>query len=530
VLADLILSGGTIVDGSGASSYVGDVALTGGQIAAIGDLAETEARQRLDVAGRVVCPGFIDMHAHSDLTLLIRPTGDSKTQQGVTTEVIGNCGFSPAPLTDASADAVMTHHGFFGSFVRELGWTWRSGADYLALLDGLGLSHHVVPLVGHGTLRMGAMGAVQRPPTADELAVMESLLQETLDAGYFGMSTGLVSPPSVYADTEELAQLTTHLGRSGAMYASHIRGEGHSLLRATAEALEIGERGGARTQISHHKATFRPYWGRIRQAVQLSEWAEARGQQVGFDVYPYTAGSANLTQIMPDWAHEGGTARLLERVRDPALRQRLTHEIDEQGREWDQTLVAAVPPGADRSLQGQSIAQIAERRGLEPIEALLQVIDEAQAQASMVHFAMDEDDVRFVMRHPLSMFGSDGSGLAPDGVLGEGQPHPRAYGTYPRIFGRYVRDEQVLSLEEAVHKAAYRPAEQLGLTRKGRLQVGADADVVVFNPETVNEEATYTEPHRFPTGIDYVVVAGEVAVDHGSITSARPGRLLRRPA
>jgi N-acyl-D-amino-acid deacylase len=525
---DVVIAGGLVVDGTGTRGYRADVGIDGGRIVALGDLSAAEAARRIDAAGRVVCPGFIDMHSHSDLTLLVQPTGDSKLQQGVTTEVNGNCGFSPAPLNDASADTVMQLHGFFGSYVRDLGWAWRSPDEYIARLESAGLSYNVVLLVGHATVRITAMGMAQRPPTVAELGQMRDLVDSAMRAGYFGMSSGLVTPPSVYADTEELVELARVVANAGGMYATHMRGEGHSLIRATAEALEIGERSGARVQISHHKATFRAYWGRVRQAIQLSEWAIQRGQSVGFDVYPYTAGSANLTQIIPDWAHEGGLDRLLERLREPSARERIRADVLDQHREWDQTFVAWVPASTDQTFQGQSIAAIAERRGLDPIDGLFAVLDESAGEAAMVHFVMDEDDVRFVMRHPLSMFGSDGFGLAPTGVLSEGQPHPRCYGTYPRVLGHYVRDEHVLSLEEAVRKASYYPAERLGLAAKGRVQVAADADLVVFDPATIKDSATYERPHQFPAGIDYVLVDGQIAVDHGSVTSARAGRVLRR--
>jgi N-acyl-D-amino-acid deacylase len=526
---DTVLAGGLIVDGTGARAYHADVGLENGQIAALGDLSAASATRRLDITDRAVCPGFIDMHAHSDLTLLVQPTGDSKLQQGVTTEVNGNCGFSPAPLSDASADTVMRLHGFFGSYVQDLGWQWRSPAEYIDRLAAHGLSHNVVLLVGHATVRITAMGMAQRPPTADELAYMRTLVDSAMQAGYFGMSSGLVTPPSVYADTDELVDLAQVVAGHGGVYASHIRGEGHSLLRATAEALEVGERSGAPVQISHHKATFRRYWGRVREAIQLSERAVERGQWVGFDVYPYTAGSANLTQIIPDWAHEGGLGRLLDRLRQPDTRERIRRDVAAQEREWDQTFVAWVPPSADRNVQGQSIDTIAARRHQDPIDALFGVLEESAGQAAMVHFAMTEDDVRFVMRHPLSMFGSDGFGIAPTGVLSEGQPHPRCYGTYPRVLGHYVRDERVLTLEQAVHKASYRVADKLRLAGKGRIQVGADADLVVFDPETIADRATYQQPHQFPAGIDYVLVGGQVAVDHGTVTSARAGQVLRRP-
>jgi N-acyl-D-amino-acid deacylase len=524
---DLVISGGHVLDGTGAPAFGADVGVSGGRITALGDLSAASPGSRLDARGRVVCPGFIDMHAHSDLTLLVAPSGPSKLQQGVTTEVNGNCGFSPAPLNATSAETVIRLHGFFGSFVAQLGWQWRSFEDYFARLERDGLSHNVVQLVGHATVRITAMGMQQRPPTAEELDHMRTLVRQAMRDGCFGMSSGLVTPPSVYADTDELADLATVVAEEGGIYASHIRGEGHSLVRATAEALEVGERAGAPVQISHHKATFRPYWGRIRQAVQLSEWAADRGQDVGFDVYPYTAGSANLTQIIPDWAHEGGLERLLERLQQPDTHDRIRQGVEEQDRQWDQTFVAWVPATADGRIQGQSIATIAEMRGLDPIETLFGVLLESDGQAAMVHFVMAEEDVRFVMRHPLSMFGSDGFGLSPDGVLGEGQPHPRCYGTYPRVLGHYVRDERVLDLEAAVRKASFVPAARLGLRHKGRVQVGADADLVVFDPTSITDQATYEQPHRFPTGIDYVLVGGQVAVDHGQITPSRAGRVLR---
>jgi N-acyl-D-amino-acid deacylase len=526
---DRTLIGGLVVDGTGARAYRADLGIRGGRIDAIGDLAAAPAGERVDVPGRVVCPGFIDMHSHSDLTLLLCPTGDSKIHQGVTTEVVGNCGFSPAPLTDDRADTVRSLHGFFGSFVHDLDWRWRSYAEFADRLGSGGLGLNVAPLVGHVTVRAAVMGYAQRPPSEAELGAMQDLVRSAMREGCFGLSTGLVYPPGAYADTEEVVELARVAGDAGGLYASHIRGEGHSLLRAVAEALEIGERAGAPVQISHHKAAFRPYWGRIRHATRLSEWAQERGQDVTFDVYPYTAGSAPLTQIVPDWAHEGGLEALLGRVRGSATRARLAREIVEQGREWDQTLVAWMPAGPGKADEGVSIADIAARRGTDPVETLFALLKESDARAIMVHFVMSEDDVRHVMQHPLATFGSDGSVLTPTGPLAEGKPHPRCYGTYPRILGHYVREAGVLTLESAVHKATYRPAEKLGLASKGRVQVGADADLVVFDAATVRDLATYADPHRFPAGIEHVLVAGQMTVRNGRHTGARAGRVLRRP-
>ena len=526
---DRTLTGGLVVDGTGARAYRADVGIRQGRIAAIGDLGAAPTRERIDARGRVVCPGFIDMHTHSDLSLFLCPGGDSKIHQGVTTEVVGNCGFSPAPLTAEHAETVRSLHGFFGSFIHDLDWRWRSYGEFASRLGAGGLGLNVAPLVGHVTVRAAVMGYAQRPPTAGELAAMQDLVRGAMRDGCFGLSTGLVYPPGAYADTEEVVELARVAGEAGGLYASHIRGEGHSLLRAVAEAIEIGERAQARVQISHHKAAFRPYWGRIRHATRLSEWAQERGQDVTFDVYPYTAGSAPLTQIVPDWAHEGGLDALLARLRAPGDRARLAREIGEQGREWDQTLVSWMPDGPGKADEGGSVADIAARRGTDPVATLLALLEESSARGMMVHFVMSEEDVRHVMRHPLAMFGSDGLVLTPQGPLAEGKPHPRCYGTYPRILGHYVRETGVLTLEAAVHKAAYRPAEKLGLPGKGRVQVGADADLVVFDPATVRDLATYAEPHRFPAGIEHVLVAGEMTIRDGRHTGARAGRVLRRP-
>ena len=520
---DLIIANGTVVDGSGAPGYRADVGVLNGRIEAIGSLQSATAQTTIDATGHVVSPGFIDPHTHSDLPLLINPEAHSKVRQGVTTEVIGNCGSSPAPILGPHSEELRTR-----ARTAYLNPTWSSYADYLDALRDAKPSLNVVPLAGHVSLRIAAMGVAQRPPTAEERDRMTELLTEALDAGAFGMSSGLMTPPSSYADTEELVHLADTLSRHDALYFSHIRGEGNTLFRAAAEAIEIGERAGVPVQIAHHKAAFRPNWGRMPQVTQLSEWATDRGVDVRFDVYPYTAGSAGLTQLLPDWSHEGGRAALLTRIKTPATRADIRQEILDFDREWDQIYITSVQTEKNKPLEGQTLAQVGEQRKIEPVDALLDLLVEEDARAGMLHFIMLDADVEHVMKHPLSMIGSDGSSLATEGPLSGGKPHPRSYGCFPRVLAHYVREKKLLTLEQAVHKMTGAPAQRLRLSRKGLIRYGMDADLTVFNPDTVQDTATYANPHQYAAGVPHVVVNGTPVVKDGSHTGARPGRVMKR--
>ena len=525
---DILIVGGAMVDGSGAPARQADVAVAGGKIVALGNLAHAEARERIDAAGLVVAPGFIDIHTHSDLPLLISPLAESKIRQGVTTEVIGNCGFSPAPITDESVNHLRQLSAFLAKGAAELDWSWRSLGDYLERLEQQGVAVNVVPLVGHVTLRATAVGFDHRLPTAEELAAMKKWVRESMEAGAFGFSSGLVYPPSSYAETEELVDLSAVAAAHGGIYFTHIRGEGVTLMRATAEAIEIGERAGLPVQIAHHKASGRPYHGRIRQALQLSEWANERGQDVTCDVYPYTAGSTALAQVIPEWAHEGGREKLLARLADPQTAARIRAELEARPPEWDKTFVTWVGSERNKAAEGLNLAQIAERRGSDPIDALFAILQEEHTHASMVQVLMDEEDVKTVIAHPLSVIGSDGSSLSPTGPLGEGKPHPRNYGTFARVLQVYVRERGVLSLEQAVHKMTGATARKLGLKDRGLVREGYAADLAVFNPATVRECGTYADPHHFPEGIPYVAVNGRLVVRQNEHTGVLAGHVLRR--
>jgi len=527
--ADVLLRGGTVVDGTGSPGRGADVAIVGDRIAAVGDLSDSEGAVTLDASGLTVAPGFIDIHSHSDLALLINSRAESKLRQGVTTEVIGQCGESPAPCPEGRGD---TGREFFGAWGEAVDWTWGSFADYLEALRGQGTSVNVAAVVGHSTIRAVIVGEENRAPTGEEQAAMEAAVEAAVSEGAFGMSTGLVYAPGMFAETEELIGLAAAAARAGGLYFSHIRGERETLLASIGEAVEIGRRAEVGVQIAHLKAEGRANWGKTGAALEALEDAQNSGVEVTFDVYPYTAWGTSLSQLLPAWAREGGRDAMVERLRDPGLRSRVGKELiaaaaADPGR-WERRLLAFVGSEGNRALQGMAIGEIAAGRGAEPEEVVMDLLVEESGQAGMVGFGMCEEDVRRVISHPLAMIGSDSVAAAPYGLLGEGHPHPRTYGTFPRVLGRYVREEGVLSLEEAVAKMTSRPAAKLGLRDRGRIAPGMAADIAVFDAETIADRATYEKPHQYGVGVRWVIVNGVVELD-GEVHQGRgAGRVLGR--
>jgi N-acyl-D-amino-acid deacylase len=528
--ADWLIRGGRVIDGTGAPARPADVALAGDRVTAVAPGLPADGRRIVDASGCFVTPGFIDMHAHSDFTLLAVPSAESKLRQGVTTEVTGMCGFSPAPAPPG------------GGLLREwaeflapgLAWDWEGFDAWLDRLRGAGLSVNVAPFVGHGALRIGAMGFARRPPSADEARRMADLLRASLDAGAFGLSTGLIYPPGIFSDTDELVALARVLAERGRIYCSHIRGEGPTLEAAVTEAIAIGERAGVPVQVSHLKASGRANWPRMEAAIRLVDQARARGVSVAADMYPYTAGSTTLASLMPPWAHEGGLGKLLERLADPGTRRRildgqLTPDGDWMGPNgptpWDAILIAgcaAVP-----ETEGRTLAALAAARRRPPAETMADLLLEAAGGVSMIHFLMSEPNVVRVLQHPHVMIGSDNLGLcAGPEASHPGKPHPRQHGCFARVLGTFVRDEQRLPWEAAIHKMTGQAAATLGLRDRGTLVPGAAADVVVFDPVTVADLATYESPHRYPAGFRWVAVNGEPVLEDGRFHPRPAGRLL----
>ena len=527
---DLVIRGGTVVDGSGQPGQRADVGVSGDRISAVGDLTAATAAQSFDATGLVVTPGFIDIHTHSEFSLLLEPRGESKVRQGVTTEVVSNCSYAPYPIrsediADAQAQRIM--HG-----AELLEWDWTDLEGYRRRFDSQGAALNVAPLAGHAAFRVMAMGYDERPPTHDELATMQRLLAETMEQGAFGFSAGLTLAPSGYADTDELVALCEVAARHGGYYAAHMRVYAAQQMSAREETLEIGRRAGIPVQMSHNNVMHRRFWHLVPEMLDLLEQERAAGVDVTYDVYPYLAGMSHTDQLMPGWAQEGGVDALLDRLRDPTIRQWIYDELapgwgsKEVPWDWESIRLTNVDLSEHKHWEGLTVGQVAEELGVDGLEALL-TLTEYRTSATYHH--LSEDNTRLLLQHPLGMVGSDGNAVTIGTPSLNGKPHPRFFGTFPRVLGTYVRDEGVLTLEDAVRKMTSAPARRLGLDDRGLLAAGRIADITMFDPRTIADHATFDEPNQYSTGVDSVIVAGQPVLQHGEMTGALPGRALARP-
>lgn len=522
-MTDLILRGGTLYDGQGGPGLRQDLAITGDLITAIGDLSQETAGRTLDVTGLAVSPGFIDIHTHSDFSLLINRPMRSSLAQGVTTELVGNCGTSIGLLT---TDDIFTQERRWA----ERGGTvldWSRMSEYLRRVEDGGVACNIATLAGHGTIRKSVLGFEDRPPTPDELARMQALLAGALADGAVGLSTGLEYLPGGYAKHEEVAALAALARDAGGFYATHIRNEGDTLVESIQEALNVAEATGVPLQLSHHKSEGHANWGKPQITLPMMAKARASGLDVLTDQYPYTAFMTGLIVILlPHWVKEGTMEDTLARLRDPNTRERILMEITAEP--WDWNTVQIGIARNRRETQGLTLAQLGAKEGKTPAEAALDLLLDEEGWVAAVHFAMSEEDVEFILSDPHTMIGSDGVANDPASEMAEDKTHPRSYGTYPRVLARYVRDRKVLSLSEAVRRMTSLPAQRLRMADRGTLRVGAKADITVFDPQTIQDCATFDEPHQFPTGIYHVLVNGRLALENGVQTGALSGRVLRR--
>ena len=535
---ETIIKGGRIVDGSGNPWYKGDIAVIEGKIACIARCLVPEADQVINATGLVVAPGFIDAHSHADSSTLFYREMESVVAQGITTVVAGQCGSSFAPVNpDLREELEKRWAGWLLPEI-EFGITWTSFEEYLREEEKEGLGANVAHLVGHGAVRIASMGFEARAPTTGELDAMRGHVSEAMEAGAYGLSTGLIYPPGIFAETLEIVELAKVAARYGGVYDTHIRGEGKTLMESLGEAIAIGKEAGIPVQISHHKAATKSFWGKSVDTLNLREKTRSEGVDITVDQYPYKAGSTSLVTCLPPWAHEGGMERLLERLKDPGLRQKMQGDIEgglpgwenfagELG--WQNVYVTSIRTDVNKYAEGKNLLEIQEHRGdADPYVSLFDLILEEEGAAGMVIFAMDEEDVLRIMRHPLQMVGTDSGASGTTGFMRRGKPHPRGYGTYPRVLGKYVRESGTLTLEEAIRKMTSFPAQRFGLQSRGLLKPGMVADIVVFNPDTVIDTATYEEPHQLPKGVEHVIVNGEITVQSSEPQGTLAGRTLRK--
>jgi len=530
---DVILRNGTIYDGSGSTPYVGDLAINGEQIAAIGDLGRAEGGMEIDATGLAVAPGFINMMCWANESLIEDGRSQSDIRQGVTLEILGE-GDSMGPLNQDMKDEMVRRQG---DIVYDVEWTTLD--EYLRYLEDRGVSPNVASFIGSATPRDYVIGQEDRPATSEEIEQMQAIVRTAMEEGALGVASALIYPPGSFADTDELVALAEVAGEYDGMYISHVRGEGAHLLEAMAELLTIAREADVRAEIYHFKASGQPNWPLFDEAVAMVEAARAEGLQITADVYTYPASATGLNASMPPWVQEGGFDKSLERLADPAIRKRIAKEMGETSDDWENGYLGAGSPDNIllvgfkseelKPLTGMTLAEVAEMRGTDPKETAMDLIVEDQSRIGTVYFSQSEDVLRKAIALPWVSFCSDAASLAPKGVFLKRNPHPRAYGSFARVLGKYTRDEQLLTLEEAVRKLAALPAANLKIDRRGMLREQYFADVVVFDPATIRDHATFAEPHQYATGMLHVFVNGVQVLADGEHTGATPGRVVRGP-
>jgi N-acyl-D-amino-acid deacylase len=528
---DVVIHNGRIVDGSGSPWYSGDIGIRQGRIARIGNLTGAAAKRTIDARGMVVAPGFIDMLGQSELTMLVNPHLPSKIYQGITTEITGE-GSSVAPVNDAILQADRVEYEHYGIHP-----DWRSFREYFARLEKQGMGINLASYVGATQVRRMVLGDEDRAPNAGELARMKELVRQAMQEGAVGLSTSLQYAPAPYASTEELIALAAEAARFGGIYATHMRSESDAIIPALEEAIRIGREAHIPVEIWHLKTAGKANWGRMPEVLARIQKARDSGVDITADTYAYPAGFNTFSAIIPPWAHDGGDARLIERLKDPATRARIRREMESRSGNWENEwqevtgpesiLVGAVQNPKLLPVQGKTIAQIAKLWGKDPIDTIFDLLIEDRAFTQVAIFTMSEPDIALALEQPWVSICNDSQGTAPDGLLGKEHPHPRAYGTFPRILSKYVREEKKLTLPDAIRKFTALPAQRMRLASRGVLKEGMWADVVIFDPETIRDRATFESPNQLSEGMRFVLVNGVPVIEEGKMTDALPGKALR---
>ncbi len=530
---DIIIRNGRVVDGTGRAAYNADVAIKGERIARIGNLRSAHALREIDARGLIVAPGFIDMLGQSETYLLIDPRAMSKVMMGVTTEITGEGG-SIAPMNER---LIREDESFYRRY--NLTVDWRTLAEYFRRLERQGMGLNLGTYVGATQVRAYVIGFDNRAPTSSELEQMKRLVAEAMQDGALGVSTSLQYVPARFAKTDELIELAKVARKYGGIYATHQRSEANAIDASLAEVFQIGRDANIPVEIWHLKTAYKKNWGRMPEILRKIADARSRGLNVGANVYPYTAASTALAACLPPWALEGGTERTIERLRDHATRERLKREIMTDSNDWENiylgsggaqgVLIGSVVNPSLEAMQGKRLSEIAADEHKDALDALFDIIIADRGQTGAIYFMMSEDDLRAALRSPFVSICTDSGARATDGPLAGSKSHPRGWGTYPRILGRYLRDEHLLTVEEAVRKMTSLPASRVGLRERGSLREGYFADITIFDPESVRDRATFENPNQYPEGIPYVIINGQVSVDRGQRTTALAGKVLRGP-
>lgn len=537
---DVKIINGLIIDGTGNPGYAADVGIVGDQIIAIGDLSDATSRETVDASGKVVAPGFVDMHTHSDLAVLFDPLTNSKIFDGVTTEVVGNCGIGVAPVSEANRQLLIDYLGtrMIGNLPVKIELNWSSMAEYLDYVRRHPPALNVCALLAQGAVRIAVMGFDKQAPTNRQLSEMKSLVAAGMAEGAVGFSSGLIYMPGEFSTTDELAELAKEIRPHQGFYVSHIRNESEGVFDALEEALTIGEKAAVPVHVSHLKVAGQSVWGRSPELLARIDKANQDGVETTFDLYPYTSGMTGLTACMPPWAFECGVEKLLNRLADAEIRAKIVADVEngipgwqnlfKAAGGWENITITTVNSEANKHLEGKTIRQIAELQDKDPYNTVFDLLIAEKGKVLIVLLLMAEEDLINILRHPMSMIGSDGMSVSTEGIMSFGMPHPRAFGTRARVLARYVREKKVLSLEEAVKKMSYMPAWRLGLPKRGLLRVGYYADAVVFDPDEVRDNAVYSDPKQYSSGFEYVVVNGKVVLANGMHQKVFNGRVITR--
>ncbi len=521
---DLIIEGGFIVDGKGNEGYRGDIGINKDAISRIGNLEDKESKRRINAEGYIVCPGFIDIHSHSDFHIMEFPHESNKVIQGVTTEVTGHCGFSPFPILH---ERIPYFKGLMEANNVKEPESGYSTEEFINNLEKVDIGINIAPLVGHGIIRINAMGFDNRKPTDDEMNIMKNLLQEAMEAGCYGISSGLGYPPGFFADTEELIELSKVVSKYNGIYASHLRNQEDKLLDAIQEALSIGEKSRVSVNISHLKACGKNNWGNIKSAIELIDVSRENGLNAICDFYPYDATCNPLSSLLPRWLHEGGTERFIERIKNDDNRKIIDEEMVSWDNEaWSRIIISRVGSKSNKDLEGKDVLSLAKERDVTPLEfALNLLVEENEAVESICRF-MCEEDIEYISAYPFAAVGSDAY-AKPDNNK-DFRGHPRNYGTFPRFLSRFIREKNIITLEEGIRRITSFPAEFLNIKDRGSIEEGKYADIVIFHKDRIIDRNTYENPGLYPEGVEYVIVNGQIQIEGEKHHKVPAGRILRK--